>query len=85
MTPTAASPPPGSRTGPAILGRLRLVLWWKFGRPADAGLATLPVMLVAGIVNDGVQGFSLLAPFVAYFLLARLDPFIVHWQLKILR
>jgi phosphoglycerol transferase MdoB-like AlkP superfamily enzyme len=91
VTSTAVSPPPDSRIGPAILGRLRpaaallaaylligfvlrLVLWWKFGRPADAGVATLPVLLGAGIVNDGVQGFSLLAPFVAYFLLARARP-----------
>ena len=53
---------------------LRVVLWWQFGRPADVGALSLPVLLAAGLVNDAVQACSLLLPFVAYFLLARARP-----------
>jgi phosphoglycerol transferase MdoB-like AlkP superfamily enzyme len=53
---------------------LRVVLWWKFGRAADIDAGSLPVLLGAGLINDVVQGFLLLTPFVAYFLLARSLP-----------
>lgn len=45
---------------------LRLVLWWFFGRSADVALIQLPLILMTGVVNDGVELIYLLAPFSLY-------------------
>ncbi len=48
---------------------LRLVLWWRFGAPADVALADLPGLLAVGVANDLVQLLYLLAPLSLYFFL----------------
>ena len=49
---------------------VRLVLWYRFGRPADVPLAQLPLLLGAGVMNDAVQTLYLLAPLATYVLLS---------------
>lgn len=49
---------------------VRLVLWYRFGRPADVALTHLPLLLGAGVVNDAVQTLYLLAPLATYILLS---------------
>ena len=49
---------------------VRLVLWYRFGRPADVPLAQLPLLLGAGVMNDAVQTLYLLAPLATYILLS---------------
>ena len=48
---------------------VRLVLWYRFGRPADVALTHLPLLLGAGVVNDAVQSLYLLAPLATWILL----------------
>ena len=53
-----------------LIGALvRLVLWYRFGRPADVALIHLPQVLAAGLVNDAVQSLYLLAPLATWILL----------------
>jgi phosphoglycerol transferase MdoB-like AlkP superfamily enzyme len=47
----------------------RLVLWAKFGIAADVPAADLPLILLAGLLNDAAAGLYLLAPFVLYLFL----------------
>jgi len=47
----------------------RLVLWAKFGATADVPATDLPLILLAGLLNDAVEGLYLLAPFVLYLFL----------------
>jgi phosphoglycerol transferase MdoB-like AlkP superfamily enzyme len=47
----------------------RLVLWAKFGVAADVPVADLPLILLAGLLNDAVEGLYLLAPFALYLFL----------------
>ena len=49
---------------------VRLVLWYRFGRPADVPLSHLPLLLGAGVLNDAVQCLYLLAPLATYILLS---------------
>ena len=49
---------------------VRLVLWYRFGRPADVPLAQLPLLLGAGVMNDAVQTLYVLAPLATYILLS---------------
>ena len=48
---------------------LRVVLWYRFGRPADVPILQLPPMLAAGLVNDAVQSLYLLAPLATWIVL----------------
>jgi phosphoglycerol transferase MdoB-like AlkP superfamily enzyme len=55
-----------------ISALLRLILWWRYGLPADVVPTRLPGLLSAGAVNDLVQLLYLLAPLALYlFLLPR--------------
>ena len=47
----------------------RLVLWAKFGPAADVPATELPLLLLAGLVNDAVESLYVLAPFVLYLFL----------------
>jgi len=47
----------------------RLVLWARFGTAADVPLTDLPLMLLAGLVNDIVTSLYVVAPLVLYLLL----------------
>ena len=49
---------------------VRVVLWYRFGRPADVSLLHLPMLLGAGVVNDAVQSLYLLAPLATWILLS---------------
>ncbi len=48
----------------------RLVLWARFGTAADVSLADLPLLLLAGLVNDLVTSLYVVTPLVLYLLLA---------------
>jgi phosphoglycerol transferase MdoB-like AlkP superfamily enzyme len=53
-----------------VLGTLgRVVLWASFGRAADVPASHLPLVLLAGVVNDFVQALYLLAPLALYIAL----------------
>jgi len=47
----------------------RLVLWARFGPAADVPAADLPLLLLAGLVNDAVESLYVLVPFALYLLL----------------
>jgi phosphoglycerol transferase MdoB-like AlkP superfamily enzyme len=47
----------------------RVVLWVRFGPAADVPAAELPLLLLAGIVNDAVESLYLFAPLVLYLFL----------------
>jgi phosphoglycerol transferase MdoB-like AlkP superfamily enzyme len=47
----------------------RIVLWARFGPAADVPAHDLPLLLLAGLVNDAVESLYLFAPFVVYLLL----------------
>jgi len=47
----------------------RLVLWGRFGPAADVPAAELPMLLLAGLVNDGVESLYLFAPLMLYLFL----------------
>jgi phosphoglycerol transferase MdoB-like AlkP superfamily enzyme len=47
----------------------RLILWGKFGIDADVSAVKLPFLMLAGLVNDFVEGLYLFAPFALYILL----------------
>jgi phosphoglycerol transferase MdoB-like AlkP superfamily enzyme len=48
----------------------RLVLWARFGTAADVSLTDLPLLLLAGLVNDLVTSLYVVTPLVLYLLLA---------------
>jgi phosphoglycerol transferase MdoB-like AlkP superfamily enzyme len=48
----------------------RLVLWARFGTAADVPLSDLPLLLLAGLVNDLVTSLYVVAPLILYLLLA---------------
>lgn len=47
----------------------RLVLWARFGTAADVPAAHLPMLLLAGLVNDAVESLYLALPLALYLLL----------------
>jgi phosphoglycerol transferase MdoB-like AlkP superfamily enzyme len=47
----------------------RLVLWARFGTAADVSLTDLPLLLLAGLVNDLVTSLYVVTPLVLYLLL----------------
>jgi len=47
----------------------RLILWGNFGIDADVSAVKLPFLVLAGLVNDFVEGLYLFAPFALYILL----------------
>jgi phosphoglycerol transferase MdoB-like AlkP superfamily enzyme len=68
----------GRRFAPALaLGALylclglatRLVLWLKFGAAADVPAADLPMLMLAGLLNDFVESLYIVAPLMLYLLL----------------
>jgi phosphoglycerol transferase MdoB-like AlkP superfamily enzyme len=46
----------------------RVLLWTRFGLDADVAVGRLPWILMAGTVNDFVEGLYLFAPFALYIL-----------------
>ena len=70
--------PAGRRFAPALtfgaiylcLGlATRLLLWAKFGTAADVPATHLPMLLLAGLVNDAVESLYLVAPLALYLFL----------------
>jgi phosphoglycerol transferase MdoB-like AlkP superfamily enzyme len=70
--------PAGRRFAPALtfgaiylcLGLVtRLLLWAKFGTAADVPATHLPMLLLAGLVNDAVESLYLVAPLALYLFL----------------
>ena len=47
----------------------RVVLWLKFGAAADVPVADLPLLMLAGLLNDAVESLYLVTPLVLYLLL----------------
>ena len=46
----------------------RLLLWAQFGATAEVPAAHLPLLLLAGVVNDAVESLYLAAPLALYLL-----------------
>ncbi|MCM2310650.1 MAG: hypothetical protein NDI84_04525, partial [Steroidobacteraceae bacterium] len=47
----------------------RLVLWMRFGPAADVPGAHLPMLLLAGLLNDAVESLYLTTPLALYLFL----------------
>ena len=77
-TPARTSKAAGRRFAPVLaLGAIylclgaatRIVLWLKFGAAADVPLADLPLLMLAGLLNDAVEALYIVAPLALYLLL----------------
>ena len=77
-TPARGPQGAGRRFAPALaLGTLylclgaatRVVLWLKFGAAADVPAADLPLLMLAGLLNDAVEALYIVTPLVLYLLL----------------
>ena len=77
--PCATAKAAGRRFAPALaLGAIylclgaatRLVLWLKFGTAADVPAPDLPLLMLAGLLNDAVESLYIVAPLALYLLLA---------------
>ena len=77
-SPPSKTPSAARRFAPALalaafyvgLGLVvRIVLWARFGMAADVPATDLPLLLLAGAVNDAVESLYLFTPFMIYLLL----------------
>ena len=77
-TPARGAKGAARRFAPALaLGALyiclgavtRLVLWLKFGTAADVPTADLPLLMLAGLLNDAVESLYIITPLALYLLL----------------